>query len=130
MKILAFDTANKNNDVAILENDKILSKNSINDSSSQAEMLIPLIEKSLKEANIWYQNLDLIVTTKGPGNFTGIRVGFSVAKMIKAVTDIPLVTLNNLKVLAYDYLPNYEGNILVILDAKLDEFFILIPLIF
>lgn len=124
MKILAFDTANKNNDVAILQNGKILAKNSINDSASQAEMLIPLIEKSLTEAGIWYEDLDLIASTKGPGNFTGIRVGFSVAKIIKTVTEIPLITLNNLKVLAFDYVNDYEGKILVILDAKLEEFFI------
>ena len=124
MKILAFDTANSNNDVAILNDGAILAQNSGEISSSQAEMLIPMIEKSLKSANIWYQDLDLIVTTKGPGNFTGIRIGFSVAKVIKAVTNIPLVALNNLEVLAYDYISDYEGNILVVLDAKLEEFFI------
>ncbi len=125
MRILAFDTANNNNDVAILHNDKVVSQNNMNDISSQAEKLVPSIERCLNDAKIWYQDLDLIATIKGPGNFTGVRIGFSVAKVIKvAVNNIKLITINSLEALAYDYVGNYEGNILVILDAKLDEFFI------
>ncbi len=130
MKILAFDTSNNNNEVAIIKfsaqnNDfKIISSNKIDDNSSQAETLILSIEKCLKLANIWYQDLDLITTTKGPGNFTGIRIGFTTAKIAHIATKKPIVTLNNLEILAYDYLIQHQGKILVILDAKLEEFFI------
>jgi len=130
MKILAFDTSNNNNEVAIIEfsaqnNDfKIISSNKISDNSSQAETLVISIEKCLKSANIWYQDLDLITTTKGPGNFTGIRIGFTTAKIIHIAANKPLVTLNNLEILAYNYLNQHQGKILVTLDAKLEEFFV------
>jgi tRNA threonylcarbamoyladenosine biosynthesis protein TsaB len=124
MKILAFDTANNNNDVAIIENGQILAQHNILENSSQAETLIPSIEKCLKDAQIWYDDLSLITTTRGPGNFTGIRIGFITAKTIKMVSQKPLITINNLEALAYNYINDYQGSILVILDAKLDEFFI------
>lgn len=124
MKILAFDTASNNNDVAIVKDKKILSQNNIKDFSTQAETLVPSIEKCLNDANLWYRDLDLIAVTKGPGNFTGVRIGFTVAKTIKMTTNTPLVAINNLEAIAYDYVGNYKGNILVVLDAKLDEFFI------
>lgn len=124
MKILAFDTANNNNDVVILDNKRIVASNNISDLSSQAESLIPSIEKCLNDANIWYQDLDLIASTKGPGNFTGVRIGFTVAKTIKMASNLDLITVNNLEAIAYDYLNNHEGSLLVVLDAKLDEFFI------
>jgi len=124
MKILAFDTANGNNDIAILKNDKVVASLSIKDSTSQAEMLVPGIEECLKEAKIWYGDLDLIATTKGPGNFTGVRIGFTVAKTIKLAANVPFIALDNVESLAYDYIDDYEGKILAVLDARLDEFFI------
>jgi tRNA threonylcarbamoyladenosine biosynthesis protein TsaB len=87
-------------------------------------MLIPLIEKSLNEAGIWYQDLDLISSIKGPGNFTGIRIGFSVAKIIKMATNIPLIMFSTLEAIAYNYLDKWKDDLIVILDAKLDELFI------
>lgn len=126
MKILAFDTANNNNDVAILDDDKIIAENKIGEESSQAETLVPSIEQCLQNAGLKYEDMNLIAVTKGPGNFTGIRIAFSVAKTISLVTDIPLITFNNLEVLAFEYLQKSVStqNLLVVLDAKLDEFFI------
>jgi tRNA threonylcarbamoyladenosine biosynthesis protein TsaB len=124
MKILAFDTTNNNNDVTILEDSAVISQNNIDGNFTQAEMLVPTIEKCLNEAKIWYQDLDLIATIKGPGNFAGIRIGFSVATTMQLATQLPLVTINSLEALAYDYISSYKGILLIVLDARLDEFFI------
>lgn len=129
MRILAFDTANNNNDVAILENQKIISRNKITETSTQAESLVISIEECLKNANLKYQDIDLVATNKGPGNFTGIRIAFSVAKTISMVQKIPLLSFNSLEILAYEY--NDASNfklakpyILALIDARLEEFFI------
>ncbi len=130
MRILALDTSNNNNEVAIIEFNsfdseyKIISYNKITDLSTQAETLILSIEKCLKDADIWYQDLDFITSAKGPGNFTGIRIGFTVAKIIHSSINQPLITLNNLEIIAHNYIEDYQGKLLVVLDAKLNEFFI------
>lgn len=123
MKILAFDTTNSTLSVALLEDQKILSKNTIFESGKQSELLIPEIEKILTENNIWYQDLDLIAATNGPGSFTGVRIGLTVAKSLKIATNKPLILINALEAIAFKH-RNYSGKIFVAIDAKMDEFFI------
>ena len=128
MKILAFDTTNTTLSVAILFNTKLVAKKDIIEPNRQAEMLIPSIEECLNQAGIWYQDLNLIAFTNGPGSFTGVRIGYSCAKALKIAVNIPIVAVSSLEAIAYHYRSgvcdeqNYQ-KILVVNDAKLDEFF-------
>ncbi|MBU6338452.1 MAG: tRNA (adenosine(37)-N6)-threonylcarbamoyltransferase complex dimerization subunit type 1 TsaB [Rickettsiales bacterium] len=123
MKILAFDTTNSTLSVAILEDSKVLAKNTIYESGKQSELLIPEIEKVLKKCNIWYEDLNYIAATSGPGSFTGIRIGLSVARTLKIATNLPLILLDSLEVLAFKHREK-SSEIFVTIDAKMDEFFI------
>jgi tRNA threonylcarbamoyladenosine biosynthesis protein TsaB len=118
---LAFDTCNNIISTALLQNGDLLSQNTIYENSKQAEFLVLEIEKILQENNIWYQDLDLIATINGPGSFTAVRIGLTCAKMIKLATHKPLILLNSCEVVARKYLD--EKKIIVLNDAKMDEFF-------
>jgi tRNA threonylcarbamoyladenosine biosynthesis protein TsaB len=126
MKILAFDTTNFTLSVAILFDKKLIAQKNILENNKHSEMLIPVIEECLNQAGIWYQNLDAIAFTHGPGSFTGIRVGYSCAKALAITTDLPVVAISSLEVIACAYLEkNWEcKKILVVNDARLEEFFI------
>ena len=129
MKILAFDTTNTTLSVAILFDLELAAKKDVFESNLQAEMLIPSIEDCLKQADIWYQDLNLIAFTNGPGSFTGVRIGYSCAKALAIATKLPIIAFSSLEVVAYSYrLGCYEGQnfqkILVVNDAKLGELFI------
>lgn len=123
VRLLAFDTTNSTLSVALLEDRKVIAKNTIRDSGKQAELLIPEIEKVLRENKIWYQDLDLIAVTQGPGSFTGVRIGLTVARTLKVATNLPLVLVNSLEALAFKH-RDYEGEIFAAIDAKMDEFFV------
>jgi len=123
-KILAFDTTSSNLSVAILFDDKIVSDKNINESGIQAEMLIPTIEDCLNSAKIWYQDLNCIAVTVGPGSFTGVRVGMSAAKAISLASNLPLIGIGSLEAIAYNHINSGYIKILVAVDAKMDEFFI------
>ncbi len=123
MKILAFDTSNGALSIALLENNKLLDFIEMQENGKQAEMLIPLLEDVLWRNKIWYNNLDLIATTKGPGSFTGVRIGLSCAKSIKLATNLPLALVDSLHAIAHKH-KSQEGQILATIDAKMDEFFI------
>ncbi len=123
MRILAFDTTNSNLSVALLENKKILSKTTTYESGKQSEILIPEIEKILQTSNIWYQDLNFIASTSGPGSFTGVRIGLSTARTLKIATNLPLISLDSLEVLAFKYRQKSE-EIFVAIDARMDEFFV------
>jgi tRNA threonylcarbamoyladenosine biosynthesis protein TsaB len=122
MKILAFDTSVSSLSIALLSDQKLLTKNTVSESGKQSELLICEIEKILKENKIWYQDLDLVATSNGPGSFTGVRVGLSAARILKIAANLPLVLVNSCEVVAYKY-RNFSGKIFVALDAKIDEFF-------
>ncbi len=122
MRILAFDTSASGFSVAIAENEKILSQKIITQSGKQSEFLILEIEKLLRENKIWYQDLDLITTTNGPGSFTGTRIGLTAARAIKLATNLPLILINSCEAVAYKYREKSE-NIFVLLDARGDDFF-------
>lgn len=122
-RILAFDTSNSSLAITLLKNDKILAQNLILENGKQSELLIPEIENILRSQNIWYQDLDLIATTNGPGSFTGVRIGLTAARTINLATKTPLILLNCLEVIAYKYRKITE-KIFVVLDARMDEFFI------
>ena len=122
MLILAFDTSSSGFSIALLDDEKILAKKVIAESGKQSELLIPEIEKILKEQNIWYQNLELIATTSGPGTFTGTRIALTTARTLKAALAIPLILLNCCETSAFAA-RDHNGEIFVALDAAMDELF-------
>ena len=70
MKILAFDTTNNSMSVAVICANKLVANKDILESGLQAEKLIPTIEECLNEADIWYQDLDLLAIKNVQGRFT------------------------------------------------------------
>ncbi|XVN43011.1 MAG: tRNA (adenosine(37)-N6)-threonylcarbamoyltransferase complex dimerization subunit type 1 TsaB [Candidatus Rickettsia vulgarisii] len=95
MKILAFDTANNSASVAISENETILAYIEELRPSMQAENIVPMIEEALRTAKLSYNDLDYLTVTNGPGSFTGIRIGLSVAKALVFSTNIKAAPISN-----------------------------------
>lgn len=95
MLILAFDTAGFDLSIALLDEKKILAQSFVSESGKQSELLIVEIEKILREHKIWYQDLGLIVATKGPGSFTGTRIGLTAARIMKMATNLPLILISS-----------------------------------
>lgn len=122
MLTLAFDTTTFSLSVALLSDQKTLANNIIFESRKQSELLITEIEKVLHSQKIWYQDLDLIAATGGPGSFTGTRIGITAARIIKLAIDVPLILVNSCEVLAFKY-RKHSGKIFVALDAANNELF-------
>jgi len=99
--ILNIETATTNCSVAISKDDKLLSL--VEEDSkmySHAEQLHLFIEKALKEAKLDKKDLSAVAISKGPGSYTGLRIGVSTAKGIAYALDIPLISVSTLKSLA------------------------------
>lgn len=100
-KILSFDSSNNKCSVSVLGGQEILSYNEDTRPSMQAENLVPLIELSLKEAKCDYNDIDYLAVTTGPGSFTGIRIGLSVAGAILHSTNIKPIGISNFELCYY-----------------------------
>jgi tRNA threonylcarbamoyladenosine biosynthesis protein TsaB len=123
VNILSFDGSNNNLSITIQKNNQFLINKTLLNKNNQSEKLISLIDENLGEINIEYKDLDFIAIANGPANFTGIRIQFTIAKIINLVAKVPVITVGTLEAFAYQYRNNAQ-KIVVIIDAKLDEFFI------
>ncbi len=94
--ILAIEASARNCSVAIALGDKVIANLYEPYPSMQAEKLIPMTDKVLKSSNLTLKDVDYLVTSKGPGSFTGIRIALSAAAgFLIANPRITPVILNN-----------------------------------
>lgn len=69
-------------------------------STGQAERLMPMVERAMAKAGIGFSDLDRIAVTRGPGTFTGTRIGIAAARALRLATGTALVGLSSLEVMA------------------------------
>lgn len=117
MKILSIDTSSNLCSVALLEDNQTIQELMIDDNKTHSQNLMPLIQDLFVKSNIGLSEIDLIACNKGPGSFTGIRIGIATAKAIAEVSNIPVIGISSLDCLAYN-VPNATGVICSLIDAN------------
>lgn len=116
--ILNIETATKNCSVSVAKNGTILALQELNDGGySHAEKLHVFIDEVLKQAAIPFEKLDAIAVSKGPGSYTGLRIGVSAAKGLCFALDKPLLAIETLTSLATT-ITIEDGYIVPMLDAR------------
>lgn len=115
MKILAFDSSNEPLSVAVVDQEKILTEQTLNIKRNHSIQLMPAIEEALRQAQITLADIDRIAVASGPGSYTGLRIAATVAKSLAWAQDIELVGVSSLKVLAANSYPEKDGLIVPLL---------------
>ncbi|AUC16386.1 tRNA (adenosine(37)-N6)-threonylcarbamoyltransferase complex dimerization subunit type 1 TsaB [Tenacibaculum sp. SZ-18] len=116
--ILNIETSTKNCSVSIAKDGNLVHFKEINDGNySHAEKLHPFILDVLSEANVERNSLDAIAVSKGPGSYTGLRIGVSAAKGLCFSLDIPLISVDTLLSLAHS-ISVEDGVIIPMIDAR------------
>ena len=117
--ILCIETATTNCSVALEKNGKLLAlKEDYSNKYSHAERLHLFIDEILKENGVQPQDLEAIAVSKGPGSYTGLRIGVSAAKGLCFALDLPLISIPTLKSLALQVKQKKDGFIIPLLDAR------------
>ena len=121
--ILNIETSTKNCSASIAQDGQIVALKELNSGSfSHAEKLHVFIEELLKEAGLKIVDLAAVAVGKGPGSYTGLRIGVSAAKGLCYALNIPLIAVSTLKILATKTIIS-EGVIAAMLDARRMEVF-------
>ena len=100
MKYLFIDSATTNLVVAIINEGRIAYIYNNNDGHDTSSKMMPVLAEAFDKAGLKPQDIDKIFVVTGPGSFTGIRVGLTVAKTMAYTLNIPIVSISSLEVMA------------------------------
>lgn len=101
MTILCLETSTRACSVALAQNGKLLAlKESLDEKYSHAENLTVFIDDVCKQSKISLKEIDAVAISKGPGSFTGLRIGVSTAKGLCYALNKPLIAINSLESMA------------------------------
>lgn len=117
MTILCIDTSTYVMGVALCDDNKVIGEYSTNTKKNHSIRLMPAIEQLMKDCDITPSMLHKIVVAKGPGSYTGVRIGVTIAKTLAWSLQIPLVGVSSLEQLAWNG-KNSKGYVCPILDAR------------
>ena len=120
MNILLIETSTKVCSVALSRSGKIIATREVNEANRHAEMLTVFCEEVVKEGNIKFNELSAVAVAKGPGSYTGLRIGVSAAKGFCYALGIPLIAIDTLESMAMGMLTEVkEGDLIIpMIDAR------------
>lgn len=102
MKVLAVETATSWQSVAILDESFVLARQDQDAAGSHAKLLLPTIDRLLRETGLTLGELDGLVVSIGPGSFTGLRVGLATLLGFRMVSGLPLAVVPTLEGMAWN----------------------------
>jgi tRNA threonylcarbamoyladenosine biosynthesis protein TsaB len=108
--ILCLETATDLCSVALCDENGVISLRESRESKSHATLLTVFIEEILRDAGIGASGLDAVAVSKGPGSYTGLRIGVSVAKGIAFSVSIPLIALETTESMVHGLLSGRAGH--------------------
>lgn len=119
MITLYLDTSSSFLYTAILKDDFVYAEIKEKLDNNLSKYTLPRIEEMLKVKNISIDDINLIIAVNGPGSFTGIRIGLTIAKTLAFSKNIPIITISSLEAMAYSSDGDYDY-IVPAIDARRD----------
>lgn len=121
MKLLAIDAATEACSVALSVGDTVFERHEIAP-RGHAQRLLSMVDEVLQESGLGLGALDAIAFDRGPGSFTGVRVGTSVTQGLAFGADLPVVPVSSLATLAQGaWREHGQVQVLSLIDARMGE---------
>lgn len=124
MKLLALDTSTEACSVALLQQNTIIALDEVCP-QQHSKRVLPMIDRLLADAGLSLNALDGIVFGRGPGSFTGVRIGVSVAQGLAFGADLPVYGVSTLAAMAQAAVRLYQAKqIVAAIDARMAEVYL------
>lgn len=120
MRVLAIDSSGIVASVAVVEDDRVLAEFSSNDKKTHSQTLLSMIDSMKKLLSLDMSTIDAIVVAKGPGSFTGLRIGVSTAKALAMALNVKIVGVPTVDGLAYQVFDS-DALICPMMDARRNQ---------
>ncbi|QGU87746.1 tRNA (adenosine(37)-N6)-threonylcarbamoyltransferase complex dimerization subunit type 1 TsaB [Erwinia sorbitola] len=120
-RILAIDTATEACSVALLNDDRLLAHFELC-AREHTQRILPLVQQILQEGNVALRELDALAFGRGPGSFTGVRIGIGIAQGLALGAELPLIGISTLKTMAQSaWRLHGASRVLAAIDARMGE---------
>lgn len=117
--LLNLETATTNCSVSISKDDQIIALKENNaENYSHSEQLHIFIKEALQEASLSFSDIEAVSISKGPGSYTGLRIGVSAAKGLCFSLDVPLISIPTLESMARQVELQAGEIVIPVLDAR------------
>lgn len=116
MNILCVDTSTNNCSIAVITKESVLGQIDINYDLQHSVLLMPLIESLLDYLKLSPKDLGALCLSKGPGSFTGLRIGMAAVKGMALALSLPVYAVDSLEILASGAF-SFEGIVVPVVDA-------------
>jgi tRNA threonylcarbamoyladenosine biosynthesis protein TsaB len=121
-RALALETSGRTGSVALIEDERVLAEDHFPHGLKHAAELIPMLDRLVRAQGWTPRDIEHLYVSTGPGSFTGLRIGITLAKTYAFATGAKLVAVPSLEVLVRNAPPGWQNAILV-LDAKRGQIF-------
>lgn len=121
-RALAIETSARVGSVALVENGRILSEDQFPHGLQHAAEMIPRIDQLCQKCGWGPRDLQEIYVSAGPGSFTGLRIGITLAKTLAFATGAKIIAVSSVRVLAHNASPE-ASELIIVLDAKREQIF-------
>lgn len=117
MLVLAIESSSHVAGAAVADDNKVISEFTLNRGLTHSESLMTLLDNVMKMGDVDVADIDLFAASKGPGSFTGLRIGIATIKGLAQAVDKPVIGVNTLDGLAYNI--QYADHLICpIMDAR------------
>jgi len=117
MKILAIESSALAASVCVVDAGKLVAEAFQNNGLTHSKTVMPMLEDMLKNCGEELKNMDKIAVAAGPGSFTGLRIGVSVAKGLSWSSGVPVCGVSTLEAMAWQA-SAFDGIVCVVMDAR------------
>lgn len=122
MLILALDSAGSSCSACVWRDGTVLAETSEPMERGQDQRLMPLLLELMQKANVTFPDLDRIAITRGPGSFTGLRIGLAAARGIGLAANKPVIGIDRFSIF-YEQFKQPGKDLLVVINSKRAELY-------
>ena len=121
LTLLALDTSTEACSVALLHKGETTSLDEVAQ-RTHTKRILPMIDEILSQSGIKLNQVDALVFGRGPGSFTGVRVGAGIAQGLALGADLPVIPISNLAAMAQAAYQQYQAEqVIAAIDARMNE---------
>ncbi len=120
MKIIGMDSSGLTASVAIVEDSTLVAEYSVNYKKTHSQTLVPMLDEISRMTELDLSTVDAVAIAKGPGSFTGLRIGSATAKGLGLALNIPIVEIPTTDGLAYNFVGT-DRLVCPIMDARREQ---------